>query len=451
MGLQLDAASAALTSPPGLQVTLTDASPYERRLSVTAPTATQLRFTDFYFPGWEVWLDGSQQLSPYPSTSLGLLTVDVPPGTHSIQVRWQDTLLRRWATWLSLFTLAALSLWAVSQTNRRWLAALPGLLLLLGGFAALKPLPAPAAIQTPPQPVLHAGLSLLGFRWEQSGSDDLTLYPYWQTHNPMPRLVAAWRLTTPGGELVAETATEPYFGASHMSLWPAGTVVDDAYRLALPSGLASGDYELWLQFRAYAEPAPLTVPVRVGHVRVNSVPLRPPQRPSAPVDARFAANIQLAGFDLRHNGRAPANLDALLPVARGDVLAYTLFWQNLAPVEVNFHGFIHLRDAGQGVLVKRDHLAGSWQRASLLWDPFHLQPDHYRVEISHRRARRRLLAARWPVSLRHPGPFASHCRRWLFPRRHLCAASHQGSAALARAAPARGLGAVRHPGRSMGL
>ncbi|MEZ4718083.1 MAG: hypothetical protein R2851_18620 [Caldilineaceae bacterium] len=77
------------TAPP-LEVTSQRANLLELDARVTSTTGGPLRLHTFHFPGWRVTLDG-QALTPYPSTNLALLTVDVPAGTHEVSVRWAGT------------------------------------------------------------------------------------------------------------------------------------------------------------------------------------------------------------------------------------------------------------------------------------------------------------------------------------------------------------------------
>ncbi|MCI0394303.1 MAG: hypothetical protein L0322_05135 [Chloroflexi bacterium] len=78
-------------SPAASVVTVHHASPYSLEATVVASQTTPLRWSNFYFPGWSVYLDGDKTLATYPSTPLGLLTVNVPAGSHEIRVVWQQT------------------------------------------------------------------------------------------------------------------------------------------------------------------------------------------------------------------------------------------------------------------------------------------------------------------------------------------------------------------------
>jgi hypothetical protein len=107
-----------------LDVTLLRAHAFGLEASVTTTATAPLRFNDYYFPGWQVELDGQTRLEPYPSTNLGLLTVDVPPGTHTLRLAWQGTALQRWSGWLSLAALVVLTVVLVLQPGRWRLAGL---------------------------------------------------------------------------------------------------------------------------------------------------------------------------------------------------------------------------------------------------------------------------------------------------------------------------------------
>ncbi|MCB0063686.1 MAG: hypothetical protein KDE19_16300, partial [Caldilineaceae bacterium] len=70
-----------LAVPPApVTVRVTAANNFDLAMTAVAPAATFLRFATFYFPGWEVRIDGAAQ-PVYPSTNFGLLTVDLPAGT----------------------------------------------------------------------------------------------------------------------------------------------------------------------------------------------------------------------------------------------------------------------------------------------------------------------------------------------------------------------------------
>ena len=94
---------------------------------------------------------------------MGLLTVDLPPGSHELFLEWAGTGVQHAATWLSLITLAGLVVF-VWRTNRpRWLALLPLGLLGFGLIAALAQ-PAMISVRPPPRPIATRSLEMLGYR-----------------------------------------------------------------------------------------------------------------------------------------------------------------------------------------------------------------------------------------------------------------------------------------------
>lgn len=98
----------------------------EQDLRVESQQAFPLRWHTFYFPGWEVLVDG-RGVETYPSTALGLLTADIPAGAHDVQVRFGSTPVRRAGTLISL--LAALAFVVLLLRKRLW-----GMSLALAGL-----------------------------------------------------------------------------------------------------------------------------------------------------------------------------------------------------------------------------------------------------------------------------------------------------------------------------
>ena len=85
-----------------LSITLASGNAFDLSMTTVATEETPFRLQTFYFPGWEVLLDGETRLDTYPSTSLGLLTVDLPAGEHAVEVRWAGTTIHRVSAIISL-------------------------------------------------------------------------------------------------------------------------------------------------------------------------------------------------------------------------------------------------------------------------------------------------------------------------------------------------------------
>ncbi len=375
---------------PDSQISLSQANDYDIKATVSSPAGGPLRFTSLYYPAWRATLEDGSVLPTYPSTNLGLVTVDLPAGVHELTLRWAGTGLQRLATWLSLLTLAALVVLAWVVNRPRWMVALPlGLLIL--GLAAVLTGPAAPAVQVPAQPVANRNLAMLGYRLKKGGPNDLYIYPYWYIqHTPPANTLIRWQLRDATGQTVSQAAAHPYFNSQAASDWPPGTLVDDAYRLALPPGLAAGSYQLDVQV---ADEDEATAWTPVGTVTVaTSIPVQP--QPAHPLAARFGDLVDLEGFDVSHDGHAvAASSPRPLVVRPGDSLDYTLYWQPLQPLLTNYHGFIHLVDRQGQPLAKRDQVAGSFFRTPMMWDSVSLQPDRYLLRIPARAAN----GLYWPI------------------------------------------------------
>jgi hypothetical protein len=90
--------------PNGSQVIEAHYDLVEADLLLEAPSAFTATFNWYFFPGWWGWLDG-QPLELRPTEEHGLIGADVPAGRHRLTIRFGDTSLRRWASYVSALSL----------------------------------------------------------------------------------------------------------------------------------------------------------------------------------------------------------------------------------------------------------------------------------------------------------------------------------------------------------
>ncbi len=372
------------TTGQTIQVRVQEANDFGLTATIDGASGGALRFTTFYFPGWQAVLDGQTVLPAYPSTNLGLLTVDLPAGQHELRLGWRGTPLQHAAGLVTLLALAGLALFYLRRRRGRYLALAPAVLLACGLLASLTR-PTGRPVQTPEQPAGSAELSFLGYRTEQSAdSQELLLFPYWYVRQtPDAAFRTRFKLLDAEGQVVGQVESRPYFNALDADNWPPGTLVDDAYPLPLAPGTPAGRYRLALQLGRAGEgdlPMGEWQPERVlGEVLLpRAAPAQ--ANPATPLMVSFGPLIRLVGADLQ--GARPAlTPQAPAIVHAGDMLQYRLYWRTLGPLEQNYHGFVHVVD-NQGLpLVQQDALLGGVFAAPRLWDAYHLYPDTYRLRI----------------------------------------------------------------------
>ena len=86
---------------------------HERIFQVFSPEQHQIRLRTFYFPGWNVYVDGNKvDLSMDPK--YGSIVVQVPAGKHKLVAKFELTPLRKSSAYVSL---AALLIYAVMLLN----------------------------------------------------------------------------------------------------------------------------------------------------------------------------------------------------------------------------------------------------------------------------------------------------------------------------------------------
>lgn len=189
--------------------------------------------------------------------------------------------------------------------------------------------------------------------------DDLTLRAF-TTDRPLAEPGAAlnvtlvWRTGSPSaapvrlqlrdgaGQVWAESAPAPVND-------PTGpSTVEGHYRLPIPPDVPRGGYRLWA-----------TVGENADWVEIAPIPAgrtSPPGPISNPVEANFAGQIALRGFDLSSRTPAP-----------GELLQLDLHWQALQPVPHSYTTFVHVIDSAGNVVAQSDVLPGQGQWLTNTW------------------------------------------------------------------------------------
>jgi hypothetical protein len=80
-----------------------------RILSVSGKGPIQLKFSTFYFPGWQAKRDG-QNIDIIVMEESGSMAIEIPEGSHTLELILKDTWVRRSGKIISLFTILSIVL-----------------------------------------------------------------------------------------------------------------------------------------------------------------------------------------------------------------------------------------------------------------------------------------------------------------------------------------------------
>ena len=77
-----------------------------------------VRINAYRFPGWQLQLNGEAVEEAAVEDPLARLHVEVPPGSHRVSARFENTPIRSFGEWLSATALVAAGLWAWRARRR---------------------------------------------------------------------------------------------------------------------------------------------------------------------------------------------------------------------------------------------------------------------------------------------------------------------------------------------
>ncbi len=324
-------------------------------------------------------------MATYPTTNLGLLTVDIPAGKHVVDIAWRGTPLQFWSALLSQLTLVLLCLFLLWwRSGRWWLVVL--LPLLTFGLAASYVQPQLVPVQAVKLDASPQGLEFLGYMPPKLDLDaqGVQLSTYWLATETQPTpLLTRWRMVAASGEVVQEVTATPFYNGYSSHDWASNTLVDDGYWLPLPPALAAGTYQIQMTVldeqsgKSYAS------------FEIGAVTLKQPTKPVAPTHplaVRLGENVQLSGYDFKLiaptlQRQTVAKRPEIPVVYPGQTLEYTLYWQTHQAMNTPYVGFMHLVDHAKVAAVQQDQSPGPLLQPAALWTPYGLYPDRYLLPI----------------------------------------------------------------------
>jgi len=225
----------------------------------TAAIPSVLTFHRFYYPAWQVRVDG-QVVSPIPLTNLGLLAVRVPAGQHTFDVRWRPTWAVNWGR-----SLTALAWFLVFMLIVRVRKRVPSRLAVVWGVVGLLSLVGSLGIleRHVPLPLTHASysqVSLAGSRVEVQGEMALVRL-HWLVQMYAPGLTVFVHLVDEHGHVV--TQHDAPLGGIYTppSRQFPGLLLPDDHPVSL-KGVPPGRYHWVIGLYPPADPAHPLVPVR---------------------------------------------------------------------------------------------------------------------------------------------------------------------------------------------
>lgn len=318
---------------------------------VDSPAGFQAQFLTYYFPGWQAAVDGAPTTTG-PTGAWGLAAADIPPGPHTLTLRFTPTPIRRSAAWLSWGAVGALVI-ALGLTTRpaavtRALAVTPAVWpLLLTGLAllALKSYwldhaetlfrrSALPALTNGALPDFDGRLRLLAHTIDRTtiaADERLDVSLYWQAQPPISvDYSIALHLVDPQGRRFAQSDHQHPAGYP-VSRWQAQEYARDVHTLTLPAGAPPGRYRLLLLVTA-ADGRRLTTADDAGQ-RTTAYPLAEieftsPRAWPAPETVSPPQLLAAEWGGLRLLGVAAP---AAATLAVGQWLPVTFYWHAPAP------------------------------------------------------------------------------------------------------------------------
>lgn len=224
--------------------------PAELRLRVRNDAAFTVRLPRIFFPGWRARVDGTR-VEARADGPWGLVTVEIPAGSHEVTARFGETPLRAAADAISVVCLV---LWFAGLASERRMRPLLVATLTVLGVAALVSLARYGAGEPARHPVpfaadLEDGIQMLGYDIPQKTyrpGDVIDLRLYWMARQaPADNYRVFLHLVTPDDATrVAQSDEAPNLDSRPTGRWLPGEVMVDRQQLQLPEDAPPGTYRL---------------------------------------------------------------------------------------------------------------------------------------------------------------------------------------------------------------
>ncbi len=353
-------------------VRATGAMPGRTGFDVMSDGAAPLPLTlsQFYFPGWQIAIDGNPQQAAQPDAATGLLSAGIPAGQHTLQIRRTLTAPAQAGALIAIVGLAVLVL-ALFLAARRalLLAGAVTLAIALVWIIGAQPVPPSDSQIGVDLPFAAApGLDLAGID-ASADRGQLTIRPLWFVRANQPALLAEWRLADSAGNTVSALHSAPRFGTWSSAAWRPGALMQDAAALCLPRGLPAGAYALSLELTDAAtgdvllsarEILRIDLPEQpaVATTHVPAVVFGPPDAP--PVATLGGVRATVDGMPLEETST----------VTPGQSMTVELLWQDITPEVYPFQSVVEIVDHAQQKVAALDLQLG-WRSDVLnLWHDY---------------------------------------------------------------------------------
>lgn len=89
------------------EINITEAKSHLYRAQIIAYQPSQIRFNQFYFPGWKIFVDGDEAIIDYDN-AFGVMDFRIQEGVHEVVVKLADTPVRRLGNYTSFFSFLAI-------------------------------------------------------------------------------------------------------------------------------------------------------------------------------------------------------------------------------------------------------------------------------------------------------------------------------------------------------
>jgi hypothetical protein len=338
--------------PAGAQVQVLRHGPTHDYLHVSTPQKFLLRIYTFYFPGWHAYVDG-EEVEIEVAGPEGFITFWIPAGDHEVEIRFEDTPVRRvgWIVSAGGFLALIAALWVFPdpafQRPRRCKATGEGfwLLAVVVCFVAIKSLVVDPRdnwlrYTSPPGQALAAQheqranfggqIELLGYdlprRRVRSGAE-FSVVLYWHALQALDENYQSFVHVARPLHLLWGQEDHLNPGGLPTTRWPLDRYVWDAYRVEVLPGTPPGQY--LLNVGVYSMAGEYRVPRydEAGRVAGDSLPLtsitveRPRQQPDLaalemthPLTVTFPeAGVTLLGYQLlRPKVKLPGSWEIVL-------------------------------------------------------------------------------------------------------------------------------------------